>query len=133
MKTVAVVAQVVAVKQGDIAAVTRYPACQNMADSAINRAASAINIGLYIRVQPVKVELVIEVITAFGHGKGDHFSVCMRSLLCQRRQLVIPGDDFLNRRNGFVFTFALRRDGHDGKSRYRCASRYLALKWLSHS
>ncbi|MNC53047.1 hypothetical protein D3C75_1024280 [compost metagenome] len=82
-----------------------------MGHGAVNGAAGAQQIGLNIGVIAIQVELIIQIIAAFGDGEGDDAGFWLGPLRGQCGQFLIPGNDLADGGNGFILTYALWGDG----------------------
>ena len=110
MEPFTVVTHVVAVEQRQRPCVIGHTRFQNAGNDAVNRFTAAVEIARQIGVIHFQLVAGVQVVAPFRHGKSNHFGLRSGAFGNQRLQIRLPRQQFLNRRDLFVLTFALRAD-----------------------
>ena len=95
-KALAVMAQVVAVQQGNGVAMLRNTLFQDTGQRAVKCADPAVQVGLNVGLLLIQLMLGRQVVTAFGNRKGDDARFGIGTLFHQCANFAIPGQHFAN-------------------------------------
>jgi hypothetical protein len=104
-------AQVVTVEQGDRRAAVCHAHPQNGSNCTVDGVEATVQVGRQVGIGGVQLQVLVQVVAAFGHREGNHPRVAVRACRNQRRQPGVPGNDRLNGVDFLIAVLAGRGDG----------------------